>query len=159
MTRSSFCQGLLFSLAPVVLQKSMQHCIVGGMASEFGSLLRRWRLDAGLSQRELARRAGLDFTYLSKIEGGLVAPPSEDRIRGLVRALGHSAEDVKMLLNLARQSRIQASDVKATVIKHPEVGALLRRIKERPLTAEETEQIRRLASGNETTKPDEELPQ
>lgn len=42
---------------------------------DFGTCLRSWRLEAGLSQRELARRAAFNFSYLSKIEAGLVAPP------------------------------------------------------------------------------------
>jgi len=37
---------------------------------QFGRLLRRRRLEAGLSQESLAARAGLDRTYISGIERG-----------------------------------------------------------------------------------------
>lgn len=38
--------------------------------NNFGSLLRQARKDRGLSQRELAAKLGMDFTYLCKIESG-----------------------------------------------------------------------------------------
>ena len=36
----------------------------------FGTTIRRLRLEKGLTQRELAKRAGLDVTYCSGIERG-----------------------------------------------------------------------------------------
>ena len=101
---------------------------------DFGGCLRAWRLEANLSQRELARRADLNFSYLSKIEAGLVAPPSADKIRALVAALGREASDAEYLLDLVNQSRIPNDVVKAALIRNPGVGALLRRIQNRRLT-------------------------
>lgn len=104
---------------------------------DFGTCLRAWRLEADLSQRELARRAELNFSYLSKIEAGLVAPPAEDKVRALVAALGRGEDDGEHLLGLARQSRIPSDIVKAALIRNPGVGALLRRIQNRRLTEQE----------------------
>jgi transcriptional regulator with XRE-family HTH domain len=88
----------------------------------------------------------MDFTYLSKIESELVAPPSEDKIRALATALSRDGHDLQVLLDLAHQSsKIPAEDVKAAIIRSPEIGALLRRVKQRPLSSDEAAQIRRIA--------------
>ncbi|MFC1991811.1 helix-turn-helix domain-containing protein [Chloroflexota bacterium] len=42
---------------------------------EFGSSLRKLREQAGLSQRQVASKVGINFTYLSKIENGVIPPP------------------------------------------------------------------------------------
>ncbi len=54
----------------------------------FGDRLKARRKELGLSQRALAARAGVDYTYLSKIENGrLEHTPSIRTIQGLARAL------------------------------------------------------------------------
>ena len=53
---------------------------------QLGKRLRELREQAGLTQRELARRVGVNFSYLSKIEKGVVAPPSERLVERLARA-------------------------------------------------------------------------
>lgn len=40
------------------------------IAAKFGKVVRRWREQAGISQEELATRAGLHRTYISLIERG-----------------------------------------------------------------------------------------
>ena len=42
-----------------------------GKGSEFGSLLRRYRLAAGLTQEELAERANLSVQGISNLERGV----------------------------------------------------------------------------------------
>ena len=44
----------------------------------FGQYLRTIRKQSGISQRNLAEQAQVDFTYISKIENGHVAPPSKE---------------------------------------------------------------------------------
>ena len=56
---------------------------------EFGSSLRKLREQAGLSQRQLASKAGISFTYLSKIENGVMPPPSEEVILKLAEVLNY----------------------------------------------------------------------
>lgn len=54
-----------------------------------GARLRELRKARGLTLRELAEKAGVDFTYLSKIETGkLQYTPGTDTIRKLAELLG-----------------------------------------------------------------------
>lgn len=55
--------------------------------SAFGGHVRSLRLGLGLSQEEVAHRAGLHVTYLSGIERG-VRNPSLKNIRRVAMALG-----------------------------------------------------------------------
>lgn len=67
----------------------------------FGERVRQLRHKKGLTLRDLARKVGVDFTYLSKIENGKVEyTPSEKTIRTLARAL--DAEELE-LLKLAKK--------------------------------------------------------
>jgi predicted ATPase/DNA-binding XRE family transcriptional regulator len=63
-----------------------------------GSHLRELRTRAGLSQRMLASRVGIDVTYLSKLENGR-RRISEPRLRSLAEALG--AEPASLLREAA----------------------------------------------------------
>ncbi len=54
--------------------------------SGFGSYLRSLRTKAGLSQEELADRAGIHVTYLSGVERGL-RNPSIRNVRRLAQAM------------------------------------------------------------------------
>jgi transcriptional regulator with XRE-family HTH domain len=54
--------------------------------SGFGKHLRSMRTEAGLSQEELADRAGIHVTYLSGVERG-IRNPSIRNVRRLARAL------------------------------------------------------------------------
>jgi len=60
----------------------------------FGNRVRELRKQKGLSQRELAKEAGIDFTYLSKIENDRTEPPSEKVIRKLARHLDVDADEL-----------------------------------------------------------------
>lgn len=111
---------------------------------DFGTRLRTWRLEASLSQRELARKADLNFSYLSKIEAGLVPPPSDDKVRALVAALNRSEDEAERLLEQAHESRIPGDVVKTALIRNPGVGALLRRIQHRRLTEQELADLLRV---------------
>lgn len=55
--------------------------------SGFGSHLRSLRTRAGLSQEELADRAGIHVTYLSGVERGLRNPAIRN-VRRLAQAMG-----------------------------------------------------------------------
>ncbi len=55
--------------------------------SAFGSHLRSLRRKVGLSQEEIAGRAGIHVTYLSGVERGL-RNPSIRNVRRLAQALG-----------------------------------------------------------------------
>jgi transcriptional regulator with XRE-family HTH domain len=113
-------------------------------AVSFGEYLRALRKAAGLSQRELAQQAGIDFTYLSKIENARVDPPGEATMRALARALGAEPEDL-----LAR-ARKMPRDLKQLVAQgSPEKALLLRRIAQTPMSQERVRRMLRLLDEDE----------
>jgi transcriptional regulator with XRE-family HTH domain len=59
----------------------------GNAMTEFGELLKTSRKEKRISQRKLGELAGIDFTYISKIENGTQAPPSEEVIRKIAEVL------------------------------------------------------------------------
>jgi transcriptional regulator with XRE-family HTH domain len=60
------------------------------VAAAFGSVLRDCRQKAGISQEELAGRAGVDRTYVSLLERGLRQPTLDSLFR-LARGLDVAA--------------------------------------------------------------------
>jgi len=64
---------------------------------EFGARLRELRKQAGLSQRELADKVGINFTYLSKIESGVMPPPSQRVILRLAEVLSTDKDELMVL--------------------------------------------------------------
>src|SRR5918993_2071948 len=69
---------------------------------QFGSLLRQHRLAAGLSQAELAERAGLSTDGIGALEAGRRATPRLYTVRALAEALS-LAEDDRLSLIAAAQ--------------------------------------------------------
>jgi transcriptional regulator with XRE-family HTH domain len=59
----------------------------------FSESLRRLRVDRFLSQRELARRAGLHPVTLTRLEAGAVGPSTRS-VRALAAALGVEPRDL-----------------------------------------------------------------
>jgi len=79
------------------------------------------------SLRRVAQRIGVEPAYLSKIERGEMAPPSEEKIRALAIELG---EDADVLLAMAGKL---SSDLKEIILKRPVLFAeLLRQLKSQP---------------------------
>ena len=66
---------------------------------ELGKILRRHRLEQNLTQRNLALKAHLDYTYVSKIEGGSQSPSVEALVR-ISESLGVSNVELNELLAL-----------------------------------------------------------
>lgn len=57
------------------------------MSNEFGQRVRELRKARGMSQKQLAAKASIDFTYLSKIENAHRLPPRERVITAMAQAL------------------------------------------------------------------------
>lgn len=57
-------------------------------AITFGSLLHDLRSERSLSQRELAKRANIDFTYISKLENGKNECLSVPVLESIIVAMG-----------------------------------------------------------------------
>jgi transcriptional regulator with XRE-family HTH domain len=79
---------------------------------KIGKRLRQLRKEQGLTLRTLAEAAGVDFTYLSKIENEKTGYlPGADTIRALATALG---VDSLELLRLADKVPPEIQDLTAT---------------------------------------------
>jgi HTH-type transcriptional regulator, competence development regulator len=79
------------------------------------------------SLRQLARRVGVEPSYLSKIERGLEPRPSEETTRALARELG---EDPDLLLAMAGKV---SRDLQEIIRKRPQLFAqLIRELKNMP---------------------------
>jgi transcriptional regulator with XRE-family HTH domain len=100
--------------------------------NEFGIYIRQRREellqnDRSFSLRQVAGRIGIEPAYLSKIERGDFAPPSEEVIRKLASELG---ENPDILLALAGKV---SKDLMEIIVQRPKLIAdLLRQIKEMP---------------------------
>jgi len=64
----------------------------------FGGRIKQRRRGLGFTQRDVASRLGIDFTYLSKLENNRGEPPSAETIRKLAEVLH---DDPQELLALA----------------------------------------------------------
>jgi transcriptional regulator with XRE-family HTH domain len=90
-----------------------------------GDRLRELRLDAGLTARELARRAGWDRTKVSKIEHA-TRPPSADAIRTWCRVTGADdrAADLVASLRAAEGMWIEWRRMERTGLRLAQEGVL-----------------------------------
>lgn len=99
---------------------------------DFGDHIRNEReqlraSDPRFTVRQVAQRIGVEPAYLSKVERGVAAPPSEATIRALASELG---QDPDMLLALAGKV---STELQAIIRKRPELFAeLLRSLKDAP---------------------------
>jgi transcriptional regulator with XRE-family HTH domain len=106
----------------------------------FGTKLRELRKAAGLTLRELADKVGVNFSYLSKIENGVLPPPSERVIRQLSRVLNFDKDELLALAGIipadiaeilkdrhareklrAEQARKEARDTRGSQLPFPKV--------------------------------------
>ena len=86
---------------------------------KFGARIRELRVQAGMTQRELAEKVNIDFTYLSKIENGVLPPPSEKVILHLSEIFNVDKDE---LITLAGKI---PSDI-AQILENREAFQLLR---------------------------------
>lgn len=102
------------------------------MMTEFGDYIRELREglrrdDRSYSLRQVAERIEVEPSYLSKVERGTVAPPSEATIIRLARDLG---EDEDVLLALAGKV---SNDLQVIIRKRPRLFAkVIRELKDSP---------------------------
>ncbi|SRR6266446_60013 len=69
------------------------------MDETFGGKLRTLRRAKGVSQRELAEKVNVDFSYISKVENDRLPPPAADTIEKICGELGVGAEELMGLTN------------------------------------------------------------
>jgi transcriptional regulator with XRE-family HTH domain len=99
---------------------------------DFGDYIRKARkalaeTDPRFSLRQVAQRIEVEPAYLSKVERGLVPPPSEATI---VRLAADLSEDADVLLAMAGKV---SSDLQAIILRRPKQFAeLIRQLKDAP---------------------------
>ena len=103
------------------------------MSNALGRFLRKCREEMQLRQgkafslRRLAQRIGVEPSYLSKIERGLEARPSEETTRALALELG---QDADVLLAMAGKV---SGDLQEIIRKRPQLfSQLIRELKDMP---------------------------
>ncbi len=92
----------------------------------FGRRIQALRRTRGLTQRQLAEKLGIDFTYLSKLENSRGEPPGEATVRKLARELSADAEE---LLALAGKISVE---LREKAVEDPDFALLLRRLPSLP---------------------------
>jgi predicted ATPase/DNA-binding XRE family transcriptional regulator len=85
-----------------------------GCDTPFGTLLRRHRLAAGLTQEELAERAGLSARGIGDLERGARSVPQRETVRLLIEALALAPPEAAAFAAGARHSREARSGQGAT---------------------------------------------
>lgn len=61
---------------------------------QFGQIIRNERLKKHITQRELAKRIGVDFSYISKIETRALEPPLARKIPTEITELIFNNKDI-----------------------------------------------------------------
>jgi transcriptional regulator with XRE-family HTH domain len=87
----------------------------------FAENLRRLRVEHFLSQRELARQAGLHAVTVVRLEAGTRAPSTRS-VRALATALGVKPGDLTTPEEVAELRRVLLSNSPATAMDEPDPG-------------------------------------
>jgi YVTN family beta-propeller protein len=108
-------------------------------APRFGVLLTRYRMAAGLSQEQLAERAGLSSRGISDLERGARTRPHATTVHHLAQALGLSTDERTLFEEAAHRAR---GAVAQASLSSPPVGGFLGALPAEPLVGREEEQGR-----------------
>jgi HTH-type transcriptional regulator, competence development regulator len=105
--------------------------------SKFGEIIRELRVAQNLELRETAHLVGIAPVYLSRIERGKEAPPSEAVVRALAKLL---ATDADVLLRLC-----PAPDTQVAVLlqQHPNLLGVFQLLLDRDLSDEQVTRVER----------------
>jgi transcriptional regulator with XRE-family HTH domain len=110
----------------------------------FGQKLREIRRSKGISQRDLADKVGVDFSYISKLENDRLPPPAGDTIVKICEALNVPSDEL-----LAVTGKM-TTDVKEMLSTSTAAQQFVRRAHEMNLSEHEwntlTKRLRRLRS-------------
>lgn len=100
-------------------------------STTLGQRLREWRLAQGLTQGELAERAGLDQSSISAIETGRIQHPRIDYLHRLASTLGIGQTEMLEAAGLppVTVTHVAGSDLFEFVEKRADLRARLERIK------------------------------
>lgn len=98
------------------------------MRQTFGQILKEVRRSKSISQRDLANKAGVDFTYISKLENDRLPPPSAETVVKLAEILGTSQE-----LFLAKSGKVE-NEIKGIISDNPDAIKFLNEARSMQLT-------------------------
>ena len=111
----------------------------------FGPMIRELRRARELTQREVAAQAGVNFTYISKMENDrLERTPSS----GLIRRLATILETDPDALLIAA-GKFEPRSLQSLIAEIPEVAILLRRLQSRYYSAAQIRQILDMPDGHD----------
>lgn len=88
-------------------------------STPFGELLRRARKAAGLTQAELAERAGLSWRGINDLERGVRQTPRKDTVALLAQALDLSEQERTAFQDATRHSTVQTASATALAMTPP----------------------------------------
>ena len=96
----------------------------------FPERLRELRKAARLSQKALAEKVGVNFTYLSKIENGRVDPPRESVLQRIAKELAGELgmDEIELADELITLAGKIPSDLAETLSRNPEIIRFLRSV-------------------------------
>jgi len=106
------------------------------MTTTFGDFLRGRRRTAGVSQRTLAELAGVDFSYISKLENGRLPPPAAGTLVRLADCVSCPREEM-----LAAARKLPAG-VGSSLSADPTAQRFLQEASELSLSSAEWEHMR-----------------
>lgn len=113
--------------------------------SDFGQAIKTLRKDQKITQRELAEKCGVNFTYISKIENGqLENSPSEYAIRRIAETLNADADHLIFLAKKIPEA------IKESIVEDATAVAFLRRM--HAMSAEERKKMWDLVEEGEKRK-------
>ena len=80
--------------------------------SEFANELKTLRKQRGMTLRNLASAAGMDYTYINKLENDKAGPPTNEKIQRLSAVLMCDADKLILLAGRipAQQAEIESED-------------------------------------------------
>lgn len=108
----------------------------------FGKVLRELRRHREVSQRELAEKVNVDFSYISKLENDRLPPPAADTILNICNVLNSPPDEL-----LALSGKMPTA-LRKVFASSPAALAFVRTAKELRLTEQEwkdlVEQIKNL---------------
>ena len=96
----------------------------------FPERLRELTKAARLSQKALAQKVGVNFTYLSKIENGRVEPPRESVLQRIAKELAGELgmDEIELSDELITLAGKIPSDLSETLSRNPEIIRFLRSV-------------------------------
>lgn len=107
------------------------------MRHTFGHELRELRRSKGISQRDLAKKVGVDFSYISKVENGRLPPPAADTIVRICSILEVPPDKL-----LALTGKVP-SEIRNVISSSPAAMELIRSAQLMGLTEEEWKELTR----------------